>query len=417
MQLEKKDIEKLLRKVFLGVIGCIVVYWLLHDTERVKSIYNLIMNILSPFIVGAVLAFILNVPMRAYEKMLKKIKNFSLRRTVAASLAFVTVILLLVGVCLLLIPQLIETIQTLIPTLETFFTKTWAWVKELLKDNPDLLNKLNESVKNLNWASLAENGLKVVGDSVTVILDSTFTAIAAVAGGLMNLFISVVFAVYGLVQKETLARQGRKLMYAFFPEKIADETVRVLRLSNATFSNFLSGQCLEVVILGAMFAVSMAIFGMPYIPLISVLVAITAFIPVVGAWVGCIFGAFFILVTDPMQAVWFVILFLVLQQIENHMIYPRVVGTSIGLPGMWVLFAVSLGGAVMGVAGMFLMIPLVSVVYTLLGEITNKRLAKRQIQADKLMAHPPELKSKFKEKRERKKAQKANKKASKNEKK
>ncbi len=417
MQLDKKDIEKLLRKVFLGVIGCIVVYWLLHDTERVGSLYNLIMNILSPFIVGAVLAFILNVPMRAYEKMLKKIKNFSLRRTVAASLAFVTVFLLLVGVCLLLIPQLIETIQTLVPTLETFFTKTWDWVKELLKDNPDLLNKLNESVENLNWASLAENGLKVVGDSVTVILDSAFTAIAAVAGGLMNLFISVVFAVYGLVQKETLARQGRKLMYAFFPEKIADETVRVLRLSNATFSNFLSGQCLEVVILGAMFAVSMAIFEMPYIPLISVLVAITAFIPVVGAWVGCIFGAFFILVTDPMQAVWFVILFLILQQIENHMIYPRVVGTSIGLPGMWVLFAVSLGGAVMGVAGMFLMIPLVSVVYTLLGEITNKRLAKRQIQADKLMAHPPELKSKFKEKRERKKAQKANKKASQNEKK
>lgn len=417
MQLDKKDIEKLLRKVFLGVIGCIVVYWLLHDTERVGSIYNLIMNILSPFIVGAVLAFILNVPMRAYEKMLKKIKNFSLRRTVAASLAFVTVFLLLVGVCLLLIPQLIETIQTLIPTLETFFTKTWDWVKELLKDNPDLLNKLNESVQNLNWASLAENGFKVVGDSVTVILDSAFTAIAAVAGGLMNLFISVVFAVYGLVQKETLARQGRKLMYAFFPEKIADETVRVMRLSNATFSNFLSGQCLEVVILGAMFAVSMAIFEMPYIPLISVLVAITAFIPVVGAWVGCIFGAFFILVTDPMQAVWFVILFLILQQIENHMIYPRVVGTSIGLPGMWVLFAVSLGGAVMGVAGMFLMIPLVSVVYTLLGEITNKRLAKRQIQADKLMAHPPELKSKFKEKRERKKAQKANKKASQNEKK
>ena len=135
MQLDKKDIEKLLRKVFLGVIGCIVVYWLLHDTERVGSIYNLIMNILSPFIVGAVLAFILNVPMRAYEKMLKKIKNFSLRRTVAASLAFVTVFLLLVGVCLLLIPQLIDTVQSLGPKLQSFFVKLEKNLQNALKDN------------------------------------------------------------------------------------------------------------------------------------------------------------------------------------------------------------------------------------------------------------------------------------------
>ena len=163
---------------------------------------------------------------------------------------------------------------------------------------------------------------------------------------------------------------------------------------------------MEVVILGSMFAVSMAIFRMPYIPLVSVLVAVTAFIPVVGAWVGCIFGAFLILVANPIQAVWFVLMFLILQQIENHLIYPRVVGTSIGLSGMWVLVAVSVGGSVMGVAGMFLMIPLVSVAYTLLSEITNKRLATRNIDADKLQAHPPELKSKFKEKRERKKAHK-----------
>lgn len=407
MQLDRKDIEKLLRKIFIGVLVCIVVYWSLHDMSRLSSLVDSVIRILSPFIVGAVLAFILNVPMRFFEKRLKKVRPVALRRSLAAGMAVALVLLILVGVFLLLIPQLIDTVESLIPTLEEFFNKVWEKIQELLKDKPELLEQLKESTANLNWASLVENGLKVVGSSVTVILDSAFTAISAIAGGVMNAFISIVFAIYGLVQKESLARQGRKLLYAYLPEKTADEIVRIFRLSNATFSNFLSGQCLEVTILGTMFAVSMAIFGMPYIPLVSVLVAVTAFIPVVGAWVGCIFGAFFILVANPVQAFWFVILFLVLQQIENHMIYPRVVGTSIGLPGMWVLLAVSLGGAFMGVAGMFLMIPLVSVVYTLIGEYTNKRLAKKSIDPDKLRAHPPALKSKFKEKREKKKAHKA----------
>ena len=148
----------------------------------------------------------------------------------------------------------------------------------------------------------------------------------------------------------------------------------------------------------------MAIFRMPYIPLISVLVAVTAFIPVVGAWAGCIIGAFLILISDPVQAFWFVIMFLVIQQIEGNMIYPKVVGTSIGLSGMWVLFAIGIGGELMGILGMFLMIPVVSVLYTLLREWTHNRLAKRDVAEDKLREQPPELVSRFKEKRKQSKA-------------
>ena len=236
------------------------------------------------------------------------------------------------------------------------------------------------------------------------ILSGTVSAIGSVANVLVELVIGIVFALYCLFQKETLARQGRKLLYAFTPERFADRIVRVLRLSNSRFSNFLSGQCIEVCILGALFAVSMAIFRMPYIPLVSVLVAVTAFIPVVGAFVGCVIGAFLIFVNDPLQAVGFVAMFLILQQIENNMIYPRVVGTSIGLSGMWVLVAIAIGGELMGVAGMFLMIPLASVIYTLLQEATHKRLDKRQIDENKLQAQPPELKSHFKENREKRKA-------------
>jgi len=169
-----------------------------------------------------------------------------------------------------------------------------------------------------------------------------------------------------------------------------------------TFSNFISGQALEAVILGCLFAVAMALFKMPYIPLVSVTIAVTALIPVVGAFVGCVVGAFFILVDDPLLALSFVAMFLVLQQLENNLIYPRVVGTSIGLPGMWVLVAVTVGGELMGVGGMLLMIPLASVMYTLAREFTDKRLLERGIPLEKLQAHPPEIKSQFQQNKERK---------------
>ena len=203
--------------------------------------------------------------------------------------------------------------------------------------------------------------------------------------------IGTVFAIYALGRKEILASQGRRILYSVMSEKRADEVIRISRLTNVTFSNFISGQCLEAVILGGLFAVTMALFKMPYIPLVSVVIAVTALIPVVGAFVGCIVGTFFILVNDPLQALSFVALFLVLQQLEGNLIYPRVVGTSIGLPGMWVLLAVAVGGELMGVAGMFLMIPFASVLYTLLRELTNNRLLLRQVDEDKLIPQPPEL--------------------------
>ena len=195
------------------------------------------------------------------------------------------------------------------------------------------------------------------------------------------------------------------MVYAVLPERFCDELIRILRLTNSTFSNFISGQCLEACILGCLFAVTMAILRMPFIPLVSVLIAVTALIPVVGAFVGCVLGAFFILVNDPIQAIIFVAMFLILQQIENNMIYPKVVGTSIGLPGMWVLVAVTIGGEVMGVGGMLVMIPLASVLYTLLREFTEKRLMERGIPAEKLVEHPPEIKSRFQRSQERRQRQ------------
>lgn len=399
MRIEKKT----LRNIFLVVAACIILYWILHEPERANVVFHFVKGIVSPFVTGAVLAFIANVPMRAIESKLGRVKNSSARRLFAVILTFVAILLVLSIVFWLLIPQLVSTIQSLIPKLQSFFLNIESIIRTFAQDNPKVMQWLveNTNFENINWADLVQNALSIAGDSLSSILSSAFSAIGSVGSAIMNLFIAIVFSLYCLFQKETLARQGRKLLYAFVPEKASDYIVRVLRLSNSTFSNFLSGQCVEVCILGCMFAVSMAIFRMPYIPLVSVLVAVTAFVPIVGAWIGMILGAFFMLVSNPIQAAWFIVMFVVLQQIENNLIYPRVVGSSIGISGMWVLVAVAVGGELMGVVGMLLMIPLSSVIITLLREFTHVRLTNKQIDPDKLREHPPELVSHFKEKRKK----------------
>ena len=402
MELDKKNFKRLLAVVCTGII----LYWLLNEPQLASGAWSFAIRTLSPFIVGAVIAFILNVPMRFFERHLKFVQKAGFRRSIALLLTLVCGALVITAVFSLLIPQLAKTIASLYPAVAAFLKEVEVWVNQILEENPQLMQWIQENTElsKLDWAGLVQQGLTLVGNSLSTILTTALTAIGGLVGVLMDAFIAIVFAVYALFQKELLARQGRKLAYAFLKESHADYVVKVLRLSNATFSNFLSGQCIEVCILGGLFAVAMAIFRMPYIPLISVLVAVTAFIPVVGAWAGCIIGAFLILISNPVQAFWFVIMFLVIQQIEGNMIYPKVVGTSIGLSGMWVLFAIGIGGELMGVLGMFLMIPVVSVLYTLLREWTHNRLAKRDVAEDKLREQPPELVSRFKEKRQQSRA-------------
>ena len=398
--------KKALRSLFGGVILCIIVYWLLHETERVKSVIKAVTGLVSPFVLGAALAFVLNVPMRAIERLLSGIKKQGTRRALALLLTFIAIVLVLAVVVILLIPQIDATAQVFIGELPGFFERSEALIREFLAENPEILQWLtdNTDLENFDWMSIAQKAAQIAGNSVSAIVNGAFSAVGSVLGVLVDAVIGLVFALYCLGRKEILARQGRRILYSLLPEKVSDEIIRILRMTNTAFSNFISGQCLEAVILGCMFAVSMAIFGMPYIPLVSVLISVTALVPIVGAFVGCIVGAFFILVDSPMLAVWFVVMFLVLQQIEGNLIYPKVVGTSIGLPGMWVLVAVTVGGDTMGVAGMLIMIPLASVIFTLMREFTDFRLKHLEIDEAKLVEQAPELKSGFKQQRERSKA-------------
>ena len=404
MHIDKKTV----RNIFLVAVGAIAFYWVLNETEQFKSLWKSLTGMFSPFILGAAIAFILNVPMRVVEKPLKFVQNESLRRTLAIILTLVIMVLAITGVVLLLVPQITETIQLLIPKLIDFVMRAETALMHFLEANPELLQWVSSTtdLQSLDWAGLIQKAAAMLKNSVSVIATGAFSAVGGVTSAIVDLVIGLVFALYCLARKEILARQGRRILYSVLPEHFCDETIRVLRLTNSTFSNFISGQCLEAVILGCLFAVSMSIFKMPYIPLVSVLIAVTALIPLVGAFVGCFLGAFFILVNDPIQALVFIAMFLVLQQIEGNLIYPKVVGTSIGLPGMWVLVAVAVGGDLMGVAGMLVMIPISSVLYTLIREFTNRRIAERGIDPEKLRDQPMELKSKFKENRERKREQK-----------
>ena len=290
MHFDKKTLKNTIIYIFLGVAGCILLYWLLHETERVKTVFDKIGDVFRPFVIGAGIAFVINVPMRSIENKLTKIKNDMLRRTVALILTTIAVLLVLALVFYLLIPQIIDTARTFGERLPVFFGNVQKVIVDFLNDNPQLMQWVYENTdfKNMDFGSLIEKFLDMAGNSVSTILSGAFTAIGGIAGLLVNLVIGIVFSFYCLYNKEVLARQGRKLLYAYFPESWADNTVRILRLTNSTFSNFFTGQCLEVCILGVMFAISMAIFRMPYIPLVSVIIAVTALIPVVGAFVGCI---------------------------------------------------------------------------------------------------------------------------------
>ena len=396
--------KKIMHRLFLLVAGSIVFAWLVLDTARATELFMRVWELISPFVIGAAIAFIFNVPMRAIENQLDGIRKRSIRRTFSILLTIAALALVLTFVVELLVPQIRLTVDALSQQIPAFVENTAAKLVVLMDENPEMkafvLDSLN--LESIEWTAFLKQILTVVSDGVSSVMGSAVNVIGNLTGAIVNTVISVVFAIYCLSRKEILARQGRRLLYSLISERHADEVVRIFRLTNVTFSNFISGQCLEAVILGCLFAVVMAILKMPYIPLVSVIIAITALIPVVGAFVGCVVGAFFILVNDPLQAVSFVAMFLVLQQLENNLIYPRVVGTSIGLPGMWVLVSVTIGGELMGVGGMLLMIPLMSVLYSLAREFTDKRLAERNIPIDKLQNHPVEIKSQFQQNRERK---------------
>ncbi len=359
--------------VFAAVLILLVIY-----SNTIYGGALMILKIFEPFLLGGAIAFVLNLPMKwIEEKPLKRWNGKSAKKCkrltsiVGALLFLVFVIAMVVRI---VIPQLSQAVTRLISVIPVFIENMVGVLERYSQEYPELKAQA-EQLQNLdiNWESVVGSVAGFLKNGVGSMLTSTFSVAGSIIGGLANLLISFIFAIYILSQKEKLGDQGRRVVTAYLPRKLSEKFLRVMSMLHRNFSNFIAGQCLEAVILGSMFVVAMTIFKMPYALMIGVLIAFTALIPVVGAFIGCAVGAFLILIENPVTALWFVILFLILQQLEGNLIYPKVVGDSVGLPSIWVLLAVSLGGSLFGVAGMLLFIPLLATVYTLFRESVNAR--------------------------------------------
>jgi len=383
LQLDKENIHKLRGLIVFTLL--ILVGLLRFDV--VLDAVGFILHILFPFFLGGAIAFVLSVPMNRIDRRLfGKAKEGSKLDKASAPLSLVITLILVLAVLSLVVivvlPELGSTIAMLGNTLPEKVPVLLKKVENLFANNPELILYLEELEASLNWEDILNQVITFFRVGANTMLDSTISVATGIVSGVGTFFIAFVFACYILLQQSFLRRQMTKLCFAYLKEQHAQEFLRICSLTYRTFSNFLTGQCTEAVILGLMFFIAMTIFRFPFALLVGVLIAFTALIPIFGAFIGCGVGAFLILTVDPKQALFFVIMFLIIQQIEGNLIYPKVVGGSIGLPAIWVLAAVSLGGSLFGVVGMLVFIPLVSVFYTLLKENVNKRLEEKQIHIE-----------------------------------
>ncbi len=377
-KLSMKKIRELI--VFTALI--VVALW---KFDVVLGVIRAIWGIIFPFVLGGAIAFVINVPMSFLEKKLfgkAKEKGSKAAGKLARPVSLLLTIVLVVGVIVLvmfgLIPQLTETIGSLMNSIADFIPQMQSWVREFTHNNREIMDLVNQMEFNPNKA--IQWGMSILGNGAGNFMNTTMTAVGSIVSGVTTFFIAFSFACYILFQKEKLHVQVRKVFFAFIPKRKAEVILEVCSLTYRTFANFLAGQCLEAVILGSMFVITLSILKMPYALLIGIIIAFTALIPIFGAFIGCALGCLLIFMVSPKQAILFILVFLILQQIEGNLIYPYVVGSSVGLPSIWVLAAVTVGGNLLGIVGMLIFIPLVSVLYTLFREYVYLRLKKQHIK-------------------------------------
>lgn len=380
MDLSKLSMKKI-RELIIFTVLLVVALW---KFEVVIDVLKTIWGIIFPFVLGGAIAFVINVPMSFLEKKIfGKIKEGNKAgEKLARPISILLTIILAVGVIILVmfgvIPQLTQTIASLMMSIANFIPQMQDWIREFSHNNQDIMKLVDQVQFNPNQA--IKWGISILGNGAGNMMNTTMSAVGSIVSGFATFFIAFSFACYILFQKEKLYIQIIKIFFAFIPRKKAEAFLKICSLTYRTFANFLAGQCLEAVILGSMFVVTLSILKMPYALLIGTLIAFTALIPIFGAFIGCAVGCFLIFMVSPKQAVLFIIVFLILQQIEGNLIYPHVVGGSVGLPSIWVLAAVTIGGNLMGIVGMLVFIPIVSVIYTIFREFVYMRLKKQHIK-------------------------------------
>lgn len=367
----------------LMIIAALLVMAVMYSGKFVGAI-GFCINIVAPFILGGALAFIFNIPMSAIETRAfgkwegKSADRF--KRPVSLLLTVVLVFTLLGVLIAIVVPKFSETVTVVAKEMPDFLRQLSHTVAEW--DIP-IIGKIAEQGSILdtlskNWEDIIKNVTSFLHGGSMEVIGKTVHVVTGIIGAVATGIIGFAFSLYILGRKETLGKQFTKLFKAYLPEKRFDKLMTILGMLNKNFKNFITGQCLDASILGVLFIVTMFILKIPYALMIGVVIGFTALIPIVGAFLGCFVGVFLIAMSDPSKVVWFLILFIILQQTEGKFIYPKVVGGSVGLPAIWVLFAVFTGAALFGVIGMLVFIPLLSTIYSLLRDDVNKRLIKKE---------------------------------------
>lgn len=370
------------KRAMVLIVFSVFIWWVFGNYQFILRGFNVLLGILTPFIIGFVIAFILNKPMSFFEKKLfedgakfEKVKE-KYKRPLSYLITALLFLLIIAIVLLLVIPNLVSAGEDLAQKNPAY----WENVEEYIKTSSIKYSGINDWVQGIDFQEINDSMLSFVSGQSINWLGSTFSVFSTVIGRIISLGLGFVFSIYFLLQKEDLSLGIKRLIYSVFPLRVADRIIYIGKITRESFSQFILGQSLDALALGSLFFVTMMIFRFPYAMMVSIIIAISAIIPIVGPFIGLVIGAFLIFVESPKMAGLFIILFLVLQQIEGNLIYPKIVGKASGLPSVWILAAVTLGGSLMGILGIILFVPIFSVIQKLLKEYTDKKLKEKDLE-------------------------------------
>ena len=367
---DKIKIHKLTKWLIGVVTACILIYLGMRHLNMIAAGISWLVKIMFPLLLGVVMAFVLNVPMRPIEKHLH-LKHEKAKRPLAIFLSLVLILGIFTGVAFLVLPEIVDAVRLVAQIILSGIDQA-TFLEENIDFSTFPFGEYLEQI-DIDWGQLKLNLEDWTMSQRDVLLKQAAGTVSSIATGFVNFFIALVFSIYILANKEKLKSQATRLVHAWLSEKLGVSLIHIVSICNVSFRNFIAGQATEAVILGTLCTIGMLILRLPYAPMVGALVGVTALVPIVGAYIGAIAGAFLILTISPLKAFVFIIFLIILQQLEGNLIYPRVVGSRVNLPAMWVLAAVTVGGNLAGPVGMLLGVPAASAIYELLKEATLKR--------------------------------------------
>ena len=374
----------------MGVIFASILFFvIISNLGIVLGAVKKVTDVFLPLTLGLAIAFIVNMPLKFFEnKLFGKLTRKDgkiwrkIKRPICLILSFAVFLSVIIVLLSFVIPEFIKTCEKFFVALPAAMTNITATVSGWL----DALHLSSLGPINIDWSSISTWALDLIGKNQEVITSGALGFVTGLFTSLINIILAVVFSVYILASKEALGRLMKSFIYSIMRRERAKKLISLVVLSNKAFSGFISGQCIEVLLIGILCFIGMLIFKLPYAIMVSCIIAFTAFIPVFGPFIGTAIGAFLILIESPIKALWFVVFIIILQQLESNIIYPKIMGKHVGLPGIWVLISVTIGGGLFGIIGIITSVPICSVLYTLFDRWIKRRLEERNI-CHRTMSH------------------------------